>query len=209
MPRMRRALLLLLPLLPVCVYIAACGTSGKDETAASHTSPNAAATSASTTAVADTPAKNDEGPNDNDDGPVYNDDTKAPAPVYTPTAADKRKIAVVIKRYYKVALAGDAAAGCSLLRKAFAKSIAEDYGQAPGPSFLRGAKTCVALLSKVFRHYHRELVAEVPLLKVVAVQFNGEYAIAKLGFKGMTTLELPVQLEPDGWKVDELLGFAT
>jgi hypothetical protein len=205
-----KRLLLLLSLLPVCVSLAACGGTGKGATAASHAAPNVPTTGASTTvAAANTPVKNDEGPNDNDDGPVFNDDTKAPAPVYTPTAADKRKIAVVVKRYYTAAVAGDAVAGCSMLRSALAKSIAEDYGQAPGPSFLRGAKTCVAVMSRMFSHYHSQLVAEAPTLKVTAVRFDGEYAIATLSFKALPALELPVELDRGGWKIDQMLASSS
>jgi hypothetical protein len=154
--------------------------------------------------------ESEKGAGDRDDAHFPNDDTKSTsAPQYVPTPTDKRAVAELVKRYYAAALAGDGVKGCSMLYSVFAKAVAEDYGQVPSLSYLHGAKTCAALMSRVFDHFHSQLAAQVPVLRVTAVRFKGARGVAVLSFKDMPTLLLPVEREHGVWRVDQLLAFSS
>jgi hypothetical protein len=117
--------------------------------------------------------------------------------------AEKRAITAVAVRYQAAAAAGDGATACSLIYPVFADAIAEDYGRAPGPSYLRGGKTCAAVMSLLFKHDHIELVGAI---KVTGVLVNGNRAYVLLGSATMHASYFMLRREAGAWKVDGLLS---
>ncbi|MGC2373172.1 MAG: hypothetical protein WA484_04780 [Solirubrobacteraceae bacterium] len=95
---------------------------------------------------------------------------------------ERQAITAVVNRYYAAAAAGDSAAVCSLTLSSLARSLPEDYGAGAGPSYLRGSKTCHAVMSKIFKHFHAELTGKT---EVTNVRVEGNQAIAFLRSRGL------------------------
>jgi hypothetical protein len=134
---------------------------------------------------------------DKDDGPISSFGHAA-------DTRDERALVAVVKRYYEAAAAGDGATACSLTYPVLAKSIPEDYGQEPGPAYLRGAKTCAAVMSLLFTHEHRQLTAA---LEVTVVRMGGGEALVLLGSKTVPSSFVVLRRSHGAWRIDELLGF--
>ena len=117
--------------------IGACG-SGKSTSSATRqpsTTAAAAATTESTTTAQEYTKVN--GDKDNDVGLTAGDDTNSSALNYAhaASAADRRAVTALIKRYYAAATAGDGATACSMLYITLAEAVVEDYGHgSAGPS---------------------------------------------------------------------------
>ena len=124
------------------------------------------------------------------------------------TATEQRAITALIKRYYTVALAEDGAAACSLLYSTLAEGVAEDYGHSPpGPPYMAG-NTCPTVMQMLFRHFHRQLTAELPLLHVSRVRLKAHRGWVLLSFGSLPEREISVTREGSVWKVDLLLDIA-
>jgi hypothetical protein len=119
--------------------------------------------------------------------------------------AVRRATGRVLERYYAAAAAGDGVSACSLLPSDLARSVPEAYGQGAGPAYLRGGKTCQAVMSMLFKHFHGQLV-EAPT--VVGVLIQGDRAQVVLSSRRMRASHVFLQRQGSSWKVDELLGQA-
>jgi hypothetical protein len=115
---------------------------------------------------------------------------------------DKQAIAAVVKRYYAAAVAGDGTRACSMILPSFAKAIPEDYGQAPGPAYLRGAKTCAAVMGLLFRQVHRQVAAA---FEVTGVRVEGISALAILGSRVLPARYLSLERQGGAWRIVGLL----
>ena len=120
-----------------------------------------------------------------------------------PSAAEERELGVLVRRYYAAAAAFDGAAACSMLKPTLADSLPEDYGRAPGPAYLRGSKTCAAVLSRLFEHTHRE-VPSAPY--VTGVRIRGDEALVVLGSRIAPASFVILQREGSTWKIANLLA---
>jgi hypothetical protein len=120
-------------------------------------------------------------------------------------AADARAITALVTRYYAAAAAGDGASACALTYALVAESLPEEYGQPPGPLYLRGASTCKAVLTIVFEHFHAQLSEPVA---VTAVRVDGQRGEALLGFRALPAGVIEVRREHGAWKIDRLLALA-
>ena len=118
-------------------------------------------------------------------------------------SSDRRAIASVVKRYYAAAAASDGAEACSLLLSSFARSAVEAYGRSGGPSYLRGAKSCTALASMLFRHFHAELAEAIA---VADVRVEGRDAQVVLSSRKMPAAHIFLALQDRSWKIQQLLG---
>jgi hypothetical protein len=116
-------------------------------------------------------------------------------------ATELHTITALVKHYYAIALAGKGAKACTMLYSPLAEAAAEDYGQPGGPAYSRGAKTCQAVLSDVFHHYHAQLAAEVPKLAVSTVRLQGRRGYAMLKFGHFAERELAVEREGSTWRL--------
>lgn len=121
------------------------------------------------------------------------------------SAADVRAITALVKRYYEAAAARDGATACALTYYIATETLPEQYGQPPGPLWLRGANTCPTLLTRVFKHFHRQLT--VPVV-VTAVRVSGGRADALVGFRTLPAGFVEVRREGISWKIDGLLATA-
>jgi hypothetical protein len=118
-------------------------------------------------------------------------------------ASDGDAITKVVKKYYADATTGQGAKACHLLSSRLAGAVAEDYGRAPGPSYLRGGTTCPAILSLLFAHIHSQLVATI---NVTQVRISGSLAEAFLGSVVLHASEIPVERQGHAWRIAEPLA---
>jgi hypothetical protein len=122
---------------------------------------------------------------------------------HPPSGTDRLAISSIVRHYYAAASAGDGAAACSLLSSSIAGSVAEDYGQAPGPSYLQGGKTCKAVMSMLFRHFHEQLAEAIT---VVEVRVKRNDAQVVFGSRAMPASSIFLIRRGGSWKVQALLG---
>jgi hypothetical protein len=106
-------------------------------------------------------------------------------------------------RFYADAKAESGARACALMTASVVRAIPEDYGRSPGPAYLRGGKTCGAIVSRQFKHVHRELAGVVG---VTGVRVSDGEGLALLGSRTMPASEIFVRREGGVWKVDALSG---
>lgn len=118
--------------------------------------------------------------------------------------SERRGVTALVKRYYGTALAGNGARGCSMLYSTLAEAAVEDDAQPPGPPYMRGARTCAAVLGLLFKHYHAQLAAEVPKLEVTHVRLQEHQGIALLRFGALAEREISVGREGHTWKLNEI-----
>jgi hypothetical protein len=118
---------------------------------------------------------------------------------------DRKMIATLVKRYYAAALAGDGAKACSMMYSTLAEATPEDYAVPGGPEYLQGAKTCQAVTSRLFRHFHAQLKVEVPKLQVSRVLLKERQGMVLLSFAALPRREIPVNREEHAWKIAALL----
>jgi hypothetical protein len=122
---------------------------------------------------------------------------------HRPNATAMSAITNTVKRYYAAAATDNGAVACSLFPPSFASSIPEDYGQAPGMSYLRGAKTCQTVMSMFFQHFHEQLAEAIT---VVEVRVQGSTAQVVLSSKTMRASSIFLARQGSSWKVQNLLG---
>jgi hypothetical protein len=125
---------------------------------------------------------------------------------HSASASDTRAIAAIVERYYSAAATGNGAQACSMMVPAFGAAVAEDYGRgSAGPSYLRGATTCRAVMSLLFEHLHANLAGA---LAVTGVRVKGDTAYAFIGSRTMPASYIVAQRGVSGWKFTALLGEA-
>jgi hypothetical protein len=119
---------------------------------------------------------------------------------------EKRIITALVKRYYAIALAGNGAEACALIYSPLAESVPEDYGsnQPPGPPYMKGT-TCRMVLDGLFQHFHAQLAAEVPQLKVTGVRLIEHHGNVELSFGRLPEREILVGREGRVWRMAALL----
>jgi hypothetical protein len=116
---------------------------------------------------------------------------------------ETQTIVPLVKRYYTLAVADDAVQACSMLDATLAASLPEDYGRGAGPPYLRGAKTCTAVLRLLFERFH-SVFDNSPV--VTSVRIHGDQAIAFIGSPTMPASSIMLVREGDAWKLDATIG---
>lgn len=124
--------------------------------------------------------------------------------------SDVGAITAVVESYYAAAARGHGAAACALTSHTLAETMPYDYEQELGRTippggvpYLRGATSCVAVLSLLFSHLHSELTAPV---SVTAIRLTGSYGYALVDSTTLPASMIEVAREGDAWRIDELLG---
>jgi hypothetical protein len=142
------------------------------------------------------------GADEDNDGPTPasyrfpdGDDGASFAYGHAPSARERRVIANVVRRYYAAGSSGDGRGACALLVASFARMVAQAY--------LHGARTCVAVLSKLFAHYRDQLSEAVT---VVQVRVTGAQAQAILSSRRMPASSIVLERQSGSWRVEELFG---
>lgn len=180
--------------------VCACGGSSTSAQSASR-----AASSGSTAKTSpNTSSSAADGDKDNDIGAPYDDknNDRELSFGHAAGASDKRAVTALVKRYYATALAEDGASACSMIYSTLAEAVPEDYGQVPGPLYMRGAKTCPAALVLLFKHFHTQLAVEVPKLAVTRVRLIEHHGFAFLSFGALPERKIGVAREGHTWKID-------
>lgn len=208
-----KSLLALLAIALLSVGVAACGGAGKGTDAAT-TAASSSATATTAPAKTVSSATSTRGyakvdaDKDNDIGAALDDKNNKLALDYghAASAADKRAVTELIKRYYAVALRGDGAKACAMIISSLSKAVVEDYGHGSvGPAYLQSGTTCPAVMALLFKHYHTQFTVQVPKLEVPRVRLVGTHGFAILSFGKMPEREISVYREGDTWKVQALL----
>jgi hypothetical protein len=120
---------------------------------------------------------------------------------------DKQAITALVKRYYAAVAADDGATACSLIHSPLAESVAEDYGQAPGPVSLSG-KTCAVVMSKLFRQLPEQPASVLAATEVTGVRVKDRKGFALLHSTAIPEGDIPVERELGVWRVGTLVGGA-
>ena len=202
-----KQLLALLAIALLSASASACGGAGSTSRVSSSTvaGDSTAATNApGTTSTPDyTKADSDK---DNDIGTPGNDNDNNSTLDFghAANASEKRTITTLVKRYYTTALAGDGARACSMLYSTLAEAVPEDYGQQPGPPYMRGAETCQTAMTLLFKHFHTQLTIEVPKLEVTRIRLIEHHGFALLSFGTLPEREILVAREGHIWKMNGL-----
>lgn len=191
----------------VSLSIGACGSTGSGSHASSTTlaSKSTVTTSPSSfaPAKADTKADRDR---DNDFS-SYDDVNHDEILDYAKAAnaTNKRKITALVKRYYLAAAAEDGSRACSMLFRPVAKAVPEDQGTSPpGPAYMQG-KTCPAVVTLMFKHFHDQIMTELPALKVTRVRLEHDHGLVVLTFGAMPERQTSVHREGYSWKMSALI----
>jgi hypothetical protein len=121
-------------------------------------------------------------------------------------SSDTRQISAIVRSYYAVAVAEDGVKACEMLYSTYAEAVPEDYGVSPpGPSFSQG-KTCPAVMTLIFKHFHDQLSSRLPKLKVAQVRVKGRQGLAILNFGPiLSEHEIHVEREGHTWKIVALI----
>jgi hypothetical protein len=117
------------------------------------------------------------------------------------SAADTRKAGAAIRLYYKTAAKGDARRACSMIVPSVAKALPIDYGR-DGDAYLRGAKTCQAVLGRMFRHSH----SLADSLIVRGLLTHGAQGYAFIDSNKMPVSLIELQRSSNGWAIDSPLA---
>jgi hypothetical protein len=131
-------------------------------------------------------------------------DDDIPAYGHEAPAGEKQTITALVKRYYAAAGAGDGKTACSLLYTPLAKSVPEDYGKPPGPTYSRG-KTCAVVMSKTFRHLPGPR-ADITATEVTDVRIYHDHGFAELRSKTMPKGEIFIERQNGSWKIGATVG---
>jgi hypothetical protein len=209
--------LLVLPLIALLgLGLSACGNTGKRTGSAPESSSSTAAggtTAAAGTASPATPAGGylrGDGDVDDEANRTDEDDYAIRNFGHAASAADRRTIAALVKRYYAAGAAGDGAAACALIYSGLANSpnlgeAAEAaYPPAPGVPLLRG-QSCARIMSLLFKEDHQRLAADLATAIVTRVRVKGSRGLALLGFRTTPERQIPLRREHGAWKVETLL----
>jgi hypothetical protein len=224
-----RAELLTLVFAAVCMCAGGCGSSSatresvglgtgegatttrtvastRDQIYADHDGDDVAGASSSDGDNDDSHERKDrDGDLDNKSGSYYDmDDGSVRYIGHAAGSADRRAVVNLLRRYFKVAVAGDGERACSMVLSSIAKAAPTDLGGPSGPSYARG-KTCAVVASKIFTQWHRDLAAHLATLKVSDVRVNGSQGMVVLSFKGLPGQQVPVVREGDRWKMSNFM----
>jgi len=151
--------------------------------------------------------------NDNDyaedrrasDNTSYHESDDRPIMAYGHDAnpLDARRVATVVKHYYAAARNDNGARACSILSLDIVKSLAQEYGQEPGPAYLRGQKTCSGIMAHMFDHFRDRLRSTIV---VTSVRIAANQAFALLGSTKTSASYISLQREEGCWRVAMLIG---
>lgn len=141
--------------------------------------------------------------NDRDNDGDHNDDDGKVLYFGHPAApADRRDSVALVTGYFSAAAAEDGARACTMLVPFIAESVPEDYGHTPG---LEG-HTCAAVLTKLFRVHHPELVMKQATLRIMTVRVEGDRALVVFDFPKIPEVRQITERRVNGrWRLLDLL----
>lgn len=115
---------------------------------------------------------------------------------------DRQAIAQLLEQFFALAAKGDGGRACRLLVPSLLKAAPIQYGRYGAP-YLRGARTCQAVLSREFTHQRPELTAPIVVLEV---DVEGDRAYALLRSKTLPLSFITPRRLHGVWMLDELMA---
>lgn len=191
---MTRTIIASLALVAPSGAVCACGSAPSAQRARS----NAATVTSSAAAYE---AKRDaDSDNDNISGSRYDsDDNQVLDFGREAGGVEARRMAALVKRYYRAAAAADGAQACAMLYAPIAETVVEDFADTP----LRG-RTCRAVVSALFGSHRRELARKLASLRILRMRVAGAQGIVLMRFGGEDVRELLLHREDGAWRVRSL-----
>jgi hypothetical protein len=196
-----RMLFVLLVVTLLSVGVVACGKTSNGAVSSTHSNTTATGSDTATSVSTSTSQSSTKGGGfrTSEPGPYESGGVVA-------SAADRREVTAVVKRYYAAVATDDGAEACQLLYPPLGKSIAEDYGNSAKPLYMRG-NTCAVVMSKLFRHRRGRPTSDVAGIEVTGVRIlNGIAAVALLRSPTMRLGETSLHREGATWTVEQMLG---
>jgi len=175
---------------PVALGLGACGGSGGTRHAATVT------TSQSYTAR----GKDEDGDIDTlGQGGRYDKDNDATFQWGPPaSAADRRAVVALIKRYYEIAAAGDGAKACSMLDPLIVEMVAEAEPH----------HGCAHNIAKLFAQRHRQLVEDLSSFRVLTAQRRENRVAVLIDFAPTRLWQVYARRTHGAWRMDTPLFTA-
>lgn len=118
--------------------------------------------------------------------------------------AETRTIDAMVEHYYAAGKSGDGARACSLMTRRLARVTPIEYGRF-GASYLRSARTCADVVSRVFGHVHAELTEPLDITQV-RINYNRVDAKAFFGTHKIPASEISLRLEHGSWRINQIIG---
>ncbi len=115
---------------------------------------------------------------------------------------DAQTLSEIAMRYHKAAAGGSGPRTCGMLSAGVAGAVPDEYGRTPGPIYLRGARTCPAVMSRLLKHEHTVLAVPVA---VTGVRVEGQEALVTIGSRQAPASYFLMKREGGAWKVQDLL----
>jgi hypothetical protein len=209
-----KALLALSAIAALGAGVTACGSAGKGAASTSSRSPNTtptntvAVTASNTTpGITDTTATGStqiaglyKDSNDGDNDANSDDDAYFLYYGHAPSKADQRAVIALVKGYFVAAAAADGAKACPLIYGIVAETIVEEYGELPEFS----GSTCAVVMSKLFKHRHQQMAADLAGLEVTRVRLGGTRGYAFLYRGDVPAPFVLLHRESGSWKIESL-----
>ncbi len=118
------------------------------------------------------------------------------------SGADRRTLIALVDRYYTAASRDDGATACTIIYQPLAVDVPKDYGGATGPAYTKGATTCAAATTRLFRHFHSQLTAAT---LITGVRLKGSEGLVLLGSTMEPASYIPAMREHGGWRMGSVL----
>lgn len=112
---------------------------------------------------------------------------------------EARRILALVKRYYAVSVAGNAAGACALLTAQIAGALA-----ASETSGTRGGRCAAAFLPLLHQQQPRLAVEQPATMTVSGVHLSGRFALVVLRFRRSPESQTLLERERGAWKIDSL-----
>jgi hypothetical protein len=193
----------------VGVTMSACGSDTHAHDGSQTTSSDLGSTARRHESTAPAPSETKADRDKDNDAGIPDDDRNNNATLdygHAANTTEKREIGALIKRYYAAALTENGAAACPMLYVTIEEAVPEDHGyESAGPAYLSQGKTCPAVMTLLFKHFHNQLKAEVPLLKVARVRIDQHRGLVILSFGKLPERQIRVLREAHTWKLEDLL----
>jgi hypothetical protein len=117
-------------------------------------------------------------------------------------AADRQAIATLVERYYAAAAALDGTQACRLIHSLTIEATIETDADRLGV-----AKTCPAVMHKLFERQRHQLAIDNASLEVIDIRVGGATALVLLRFaKASEANHLATHREGSAWKLWDLLA---
>jgi hypothetical protein len=182
------------------VLLGACGRSKQVVGASRHASPGSTPVTAKEATVAD----RDRDYDGNGRTRYDRDDYDILAFGRAANQNETKAITKLLKNYYAAAASHDGRMACSLMSTAAAEATIEIYGPDREP-FGSHRKTCAAVTTSLFRHFHRQMTVDSATMWVRSIRLGPSLGYAILSFRSHPDRHMILYRESGSWRIDAAL----